>query len=141
MVFLFNYCYSLRERGAPQDNLGPETTSSGLTSLAYQTPLKKENTLHFSGCCQTVPSEGLGRAPQSGNRRAVCFVALSRTGKHKSKREQRRFTATFLCSGRIQTLFTPLLETCLAISMKKAFVCVLRVLCQFLSLGLGRSGK
>lgn len=59
----FGISCSLRERGALQDNLGPETSSSDLTSLAYQKPLKKQNTLHFSGCCLTAHSEGLGRAP------------------------------------------------------------------------------
>lgn len=59
-----------------------------------------------------------------------CGSALHRESA-KGEREQTGFTAAFLCSVRISTFLTSLLEICLAISTEQSLsVCVLSAMCQ-----------
>lgn len=141
LVFLFNYCCSLRERGGTPGQLGTRNQLLRPTSLAYQTPLKKENTLHFSGCCQTAPSEGLGRAPCQGTEGRCVLWLCPAQASTKIKESKGDSLPPFCVLGGYRHSSPHYWRLVLRSAWNKAFVCVLRVLCQFLSLGLGRSGK
>lgn len=142
LIFLFIYRCSLLERGASEDNVGQETSSSVLTSFSLIRHHWRSTTCSIlAAAAKLTSASALLEITYSVSGRKVCLVALPCKGKaQKGGREQTGLPAAFhvLCEGKC-SLNPTVPESCLAVSKEQSIsMSVLGVMCQNFHLRLGK---